>query len=271
MTDRTSGPTGPEQDSVTIEVEDEKRKPRLAFWLLLLVLLPTAIGGYFVYDYLRARPAAPGSFSLNFTGCDAQSRCASFKLIAPGYEYRWSLGKAEFDLASGADGTPVEPDLLMAIGDELYEAQGVIAAGMASREAEGFPNRALSSCRSRVLADKFAAASAELSRQLPIHRTVLGRYGEAEEEGVDTSIERLVIFALITGADQGVDLSAALKAGLLDNLPTALQKVLSPVARQLDFRRYECWERAFAVTPNEQVRQICYDESKVPDICDQFD
>lgn len=232
----------------------ERRKTDFVSRFLLPLLLLGVIAGLIYYFIFM--PKDDGSFTLRFKGCDAEGRCAEFTLHAPGYDYRFTFNKTAFDPIEGA-----EPSLDPVVRKFLGESEGIIGAGLASREGSpGFDNKKLSSCRSMAMAAKLDAAQKASGANLPVYRIALGRYGEASAPTGDTSIERLAVMAFIRSSDDGVNFSQALKNGLKENLPGALAKALRPIARQLDFTRYECWENEFSVTPAAQTRTTCYAE-----------
>ncbi len=237
------------------DVAETKNSSRRWLYLLLALLL---IGGGVGYYFFMTQQD-DGSFVLRFRGCDDTGKCADFTLHAPGYDYRFTKGKTDLDKIQG--GEPSFDAVIETFRDEATE--GVIAAGLASREAgPGFDNRKLSACRSMALVERLREAQGRTGWTAPIQRISLGRYA-ADDTGEtdDTSIERLAVMAFIRASDPGVDLSQALKSGLKQNLPNALAKALAPIARQLDFTRYECWDKEFSVTPADQPRAVCYAEA----------
>lgn len=237
-------------------------------WLLLLLLL---LGGAIAYVLLRPgpdvhSPAEAGGFELTFTGADSAGREAIFKVVAPGQAYRWELGRDE--IADLPEGARALADVLAA---DLAISEGVILTGLASREGPDGLNRALASCRSLVLASELGVVQSAADTDAQPYRLVLGRYEDDGEEE-NTDIERLLVFGFVLEAEEGVNLDQALRQGLLESLPAALDDVLAPLARQLDFTRYACWDDAFAVTPAGDQRVLCYRERSVDpaDFCSRF-
>lgn len=233
--------------STASEAKDER--PRRGWvWLLLLLLLLGVGAAYYFFVVMKG----DGSFRHTFKGCDAQDRCATFRIVAPGYDYRWAYGKMSLEPKAGA-----QPDLSAAVSKDLEGAEIVIAAGLASREGDPQLNRRLSACRSKALSGLLtsSAGSADL------HRIALGRYEADEADGSELpEIERLVVLGAVLEQDEGVDLEAALKDGVEKTLDSALAKALAPIARQLDFRRYDCWDDEFAITKSDQLLTQCYRE-----------
>ncbi|MEO1330505.1 MAG: hypothetical protein AAFW46_12650 [Pseudomonadota bacterium] len=237
------------------EAVESKKSNRSWLWLLLLLLLLIAGAvGYYLY-FMKD----DGTFVLRFEGCDDAGKCAEFTMHAPGYDYRFAYGKTSLDPIEGAP--PQWAPVLERFKRDARE--GVIAAGLASRESgPGFDNRKLSACRSMALSRDLEAAQAAAGISAPMYRVSLGRYAADDTgESGDTSIERLAVLAFIRSQEPGVDLSQALKNGLTENLPGALAKAVAPIARQLDFTRYECWSDEFSVTPSGEARSVCYAEA----------
>ncbi|MEL6977265.1 MAG: hypothetical protein AAGM38_01110 [Pseudomonadota bacterium] len=239
-------------------------------WLLLLLLL---LGGAAFY-WLSAAEEEPvtigddGRFQLTFEGCDSQGRCGDFQILAPGFGYRWDYGR---DSLQAIDGRA--PNLRDVINDQLGGAERVIATGLASNEGGEDYNRRLSACRSKRLAFLVDDAQLDLGTRVPTYRLTLGRY-EPDPTVVteDTAIERLVVLGFLRRSDPGLLLDEALKDGLLKALPTALAQALGPIARQLDFTRYSCWDDEFRATPDATVRTACYPEpsQNTEDFCSGF-
>lgn len=237
----------------------ERKKSNRNLWMLLGLLLLLLAGAAFWWFVLRT----PDTFTLRFRGCDDAGKCARFTFHAPGPDYSFTLGKTTIAPVDGV--SPKLENVLSKFRDDAQE--GVIAAGLASRETGGggFDNRKLSACRSKSLSDALLAAQPAAGIDAPMYRISLGRYAADDSgESGDTAIERLVVMAFIRDADEGVDLSQALKNGVKDNLPQALARAL----RLLDFTRYECWSDEFAVTPSGRQRAVCYAESsRFEDAC----
>lgn len=237
----------------------EERSRRGWLWLLLLLLLIG--GGYLAWLLLQKEEPVQigedGRFQLIFEGCDSQGRCGEFLILAPGFAYRWDYGR---DTLQSIDG--VAPDLKAVIGDKLAGSEKIIATGLASNEGGEPFNRRLSACRSKRLAFLVDDAQLDLKTTIETYRLTLGRYQpNPNVKPEDTAIERLVVFGFQRRADAGMNLDEALKDGLIKALPTALDKALGPVARQLDFTRYSCWNNEFKVTPDSELRQACYRET----------
>lgn len=238
---------------------------RRTMGILLLILLFLLIIAAWIFQYeapIRRPTPTDGSFRTSFQGCDSAGRCAEFRIVAPGYNYRWTFDSVSIDPVNG-----VEPDLLSVTQNELLSAKAVIAAGLASREGGDEINRQLSACRSKRLAALLDGVQSRIGTRVPSYRISLGRYQDAQltsggrvVEGEDTSIERLVVMAFVLDFDRGLNINEALKDGLLKALPSALADALGPIRRQLDFTRYACWQNEFQVTPADQVRTACYNE-----------
>lgn len=241
----------------------EKKEGSGRSWLWVLLLLLLIGGGYYLWTTMQKEEPVEvgedGRFKLAFTGCDSQGRCGQFRILAPGFAYRWDYGRDTLQSING-----VAPDLRAVLGDQLVDAEKVIATGLASNEGGEAFNRRLSACRSKRLA--FLTDDVQLDEQTAAetYRLTLGRYQPALTAGAaaeDTAIERLVVFGFQLSADEGINLDEALKDGLIQALPSALDQALGPVARQLDFTRYSCWQNEFAVTPDAELRRACYTES----------
>ncbi len=235
---------------------------RRTMGILLLVLLFLLIIAAWIFQYeapIKRPTPSDGSFRTSFRGCDSNGRCAEFRIVAPGYTYRWTFDSVSMDPVQG-----VEPDLLPVTENELRSARAVIAAGLASREGGDAINRQLSACRSKRLAALLDGVQSRIGTRVPSYRVSLGRYEDAAPSsgvsGGDTSIERLVVMAFVLDFDRGLNINEALKDGLLKALPSALADALGPIRRQLDFTRYACWNNEFQVTPSDQVRSMCFDE-----------
>ena len=137
----------------------------------------------------------------------------------------------------------------------------VIAAGLSSNEGDESVNRRLAACRSKRLAHLIDDAQFDLRTSAPVYRLSLGRY--APEPGAlveESAIERLMLIGFLRRADRDMDLDAALKDGVAGALPSALDQLPDPVARQLDLTRYSCWREEFAVTPDAAIRTACFAE-----------
>lgn len=236
--------------SETTQATEEKRSGS-RWWLLLLLLLLLAGGAAYWWYFMRG---GDGSFSLTFKGCDSQNKCGRFKLFAPGYSYRWNYDTTKLDPIDGQ-----EPELATVIEKDLKKSKAVIATGLASREGSDLHNRQLSACRSKRLATLLDDAQATVGTSAQTYRISLGRYQQPPSEG-DTQIERLLVMAFVLEADDGINLDEAMKAGLKSDLPQALKEVLAPIAAQLDFTSYACWNNEFHITPRDDVRSICYNE-----------
>lgn len=251
----------------------DRRTMAILLALLLLLLIVFA----WIYrsdEEVVVKQPTDGSFRTTFQGCDRAGRCAEFRIVAPGYDYRWTFDSVDIDPVNG-----VEPDLLPVVQNELRGARAVIAAGLASREGGDEINRQLSACRSKRLAALLESAQSRIGTRVPSYRIALGRYQDATltsggrvVEGEDTSIERLVVMAFVLDFERGLNINEALKDGLLKALPSALADALGPIRRQLDFTRYACWQSEFQVTPADQVRDVCYDEpsADVNSFCSSF-
>lgn len=251
--------------------KEDEGGSRWWLWLLLLLLL---LGGA-AYLWLMFSEEEPvivgddGRFQLTFQGCDSQGRCGDFQILAPGFGYRWDYGR---DSLQAIDGRA--PNLRDVINTQLLAgAERVIATGLASNEGGEDYNRRLSACRSKRLAFLVDDAQLDLGTRSPTYRLTLGRY-EPDPTVIteDTAIERLVVLGFLMRSDPGLNLDEALKDGLLNALPTALAQALGPIARQLDFTRYSCWEREFRATPDAEVRTACYREpsQSTDDFCGGF-
>lgn len=250
---------------------ENRSEPSRRRWVWLLLLLLLLLGGglyWLLYSDEAGAGGDDGRFQLSFEGCDSSGLCGQFRILAPGYAYRWDYGKDRLQAISGE-----EPELRDVIADQLSGAQMVISTGLASNEGSEPFNRRLSACRSKQLAVLIDDAQVDLSTRVPTHRVTLGRYvPDPSVQTEDTAIERLVVLGFVLRMDPGVNLDEALKEGLIKALPTALADALGPIARQLDFRRYSCWDREFRVTPDAQQRQICFREPSVnaQDYCGDF-
>lgn len=236
--------------------EATEKKSSTGRWLILLLLLLLIAGGAYWYLFLRDT----GRFALRFEGCDKAGKCAQFTMFAPGYNYSFTKGKTSL--------APIEgqvPDFTPEVASFMKEAnKGVIVAGLASREAGetgAFDNRKLSACRSIAMSETIASVQKATGNTAPTYRVTLGRYAVAEEAGADTSVERLAVMVFIREADDGVDLSEAVRQGLANALPAALVKAFDRIKRQLDFTKYECWnDNDFKITVSNEARVACYPE-----------
>lgn len=226
-------------------------------WLLLLLLL-LGLGGYFAAT-MRSGPPSPaeaGGFEITFTGVDVAGRSAVFKVVAPGQAHAWAFG--DDDLIPLPEGAAT---LQTALAADLANSEGVIAVGLASREGTDRLNRQLASCRSLALAGRIADIQADAG--VEAYRLVLGRY-EDDELAENTDLERLIVLGFILESDDGVNIDQALRQGLVENLPAALDGLRETLARQLDVSRYACWgEDEFSVTPAGERRALCYRERSV--------
>lgn len=234
--------------------EDKPNTTRDVLVVVLLILV--LIGTFLAYDWLDKK--GDGSFAHSFEACDQAGRCATVKVFAPGYAYRWAYGRDQMEAME--DGMP---QLAAVVNEHLRGAQGVVATGLASHEGSDAANRRLSSCRSKRLAQMLEDAQAVANTQAQIYRVALGRYEEGGApvlESDDSAIERLVVMAFILDQDPQINLTQAMRVGLREQLPPALREALRPIQRQLDFRNYACWRTEFGVTPNAVLRQTCYRE-----------
>lgn len=198
-----------------------------------------------------------GGFEFSFEGCDAESRCGRFRVLAPGFGYRWNYGEASLQPVEGRS-----PQLRDVLAPKLKTARMVIAFGLASNEGDEAFNRRLAACRSMRLAELVDDARFDLRGAAPTYRITLGRYEPRPNLlAEDTAIERLLALGFLEKAHPDMVLDQALQSGLRSALPPALDQAPGPIARQLDFTRYSCWRDAFAVTPSAETRTVCFEET----------
>ena len=248
-----SEPTEPRPDGTDFADKHDPMRDAVVIGVLLLML--AGLFGAFYWSSLRI---GDGSFAHRFQGCDADGRCATIKIYAPGFDYRWTYGSVALEVED-----PRRGRLAPLISEDLLDAEAVIAAGLASHEGGDDYNRRLSACRSKYLAQLIEDAQAVVNSDAPLYRVALGRYQPSDGEyfeNDDSAIERMIVMAFVLDQDPGLDLEQALRQGLTAELPLALEAALEPLQRQLDFRNYACWSDEFAVTENSELRQICYTE-----------
>ena len=259
------------------ENKEPKTRASTRFTLGLIVIIAIIVGFLALTGFFgRNEPTVEiaqleGTFRLDFDGCDDQGRCGKFALYAPGKDYSWSYNKTSFDMARAGGQFP---DFARVLDADLRLAEGVIAAGLASREGSSFQNAKLSSCRSKALARENVPLRRPLGTDATRYRTSLARYGEDVAGWGDTAFERRIVVGFILETSEGLDLDQAWKNGLTANLAAALQAGVAPeIARQLDFTRYECWGDDFAITNNGLLRTACFRETTLnyAALCGEFE
>ena len=258
-------------DAAEPAADERDKKRRGGMWLLLLILLLLAAGAAYYFFFTKTPPAPDGSFRTGqFQGCDSNGNCGTFVVYAPGFEYAWA-----FDKASVVELPPGRTPFAQKVGDDIKSAEGVVVTGLASREGGEDFNRWLAACRANAFQSIVAKIQGRVGGEATIYRASLGRYdpeGAAEwaldADGGDTQIERLMIMAFIIETDPNIDLSEALRDGILKNVEPALADQLPQVAEQLDFANYSCWGEAFELTTiGGRMGRSCYPE---PSSCSVF-
>lgn len=160
--------------------------------------------------------------SRPFRGTDADGRSAEFRLYVLNDQYSWRLGSSSEILD---DGTPVDlTDVLSTpqFQSKFCNANAAFSVGAASHEGPTAPNHRLAAARGAAIATELKVARAACPQgQIPIlfsislgeHQNTTGCTTGGTCSG-DSAPQRRVVTVAAEDITLGVDLEAALRAGI---------------------------------------------------------